>query len=132
MRIVGLLLSKSQSLNPSQRYKSILLAFIKQDYYSFAAQKMKNMWRPLAFLFLALFILGQCDSVVGDCDGNPEGRLELLSRESFPEGFFFGTATSAYQVEGMASKAGRGPSIIAGNSTGEVAVDEYHRYKVKK
>jgi beta-glucosidase len=34
-----------------------------------------------------------------------------LSREKFPKGFVFGTATSAYQVEGMAHKAGRGPSI---------------------
>lgn len=34
-----------------------------------------------------------------------------LSRKSFPKGFVFGTATSAYQVEGMAHKDGRGPSI---------------------
>lgn len=34
-----------------------------------------------------------------------------LSREAFPEGFVFGTAASAYQVEGMALKGGRGPSI---------------------
>ncbi|PKI68419.1 hypothetical protein CRG98_011216 [Punica granatum] len=62
-----------------------------------------------------------------------------LSRESFPKGFIFGTATSAYQVEGMADKDGRGPSIwdvfvkipgkIAGNATGDVAVDQYHKYK---
>ncbi|KAF6148743.1 hypothetical protein GIB67_019351 [Kingdonia uniflora] len=62
-----------------------------------------------------------------------------LTRASFPKGFLFGTATSAYQVEGMASKDGRGPSIwdvyvkipgnIAGNATGEVSVDQYHRYK---
>ncbi|KAF3325908.1 Beta-glucosidase 1 [Carex littledalei] len=34
-----------------------------------------------------------------------------LSRDSFPKGFTFGTAASAYQVEGMANKDGRGPSI---------------------
>ncbi|KAK8293003.1 hypothetical protein V6Z12_D06G160500 [Gossypium hirsutum] len=63
-----------------------------------------------------------------------------LSRESFPEGFLFGTAALAYQVEGMASKYGRGPSIwdafvktpghIANNDTGEVSIDQYHRYKM--
>ncbi|OVA18774.1 Glycoside hydrolase [Macleaya cordata] len=62
-----------------------------------------------------------------------------LSRESFPKGFVFGTATSAYQVEGMARQDGRGPSIwdtfvkipgnIANNATGDVSVDQYHRYK---
>ena len=35
-----------------------------------------------------------------------------LSRRSFPKGFVFGMAASAYQVEGMAHKDGRGPSII--------------------
>ncbi|KAK8611572.1 hypothetical protein V6N13_131619 [Hibiscus sabdariffa] len=62
-----------------------------------------------------------------------------LSRDSFPKGFVFGTATSAYQVEGMTDKAGRGPCIwdtyiqtpghIANNDTADVAVDQYHRYK---
>ncbi|GLJ09637.1 hypothetical protein SUGI_0113180 [Cryptomeria japonica] len=62
-----------------------------------------------------------------------------LSRASFPKDFIFGTATSAYQVEGAASTEGRGPSIwdafvkipgtIAKNATAEVTVDQYHRYK---
>ncbi|KAK4567573.1 hypothetical protein RGQ29_003369 [Quercus rubra] len=62
-----------------------------------------------------------------------------LSRDKFPKGFVFGTATSAYQVEGMAHKDGRGPSIwdefvkipgvVANNATGEVSVDQYHHYK---
>ncbi|KAA3458426.1 beta-glucosidase 44-like [Gossypium australe] len=62
-----------------------------------------------------------------------------LSRESFPMGFVFGTSTSAYQVEGMANKGGRGPSIwdvyvkqpghIANNDTADVADDQYHHYK---
>lgn len=34
-----------------------------------------------------------------------------LNRAAFPDGFTFGTAASAYQVEGMALKDGRGPSI---------------------
>ncbi|KAM0825270.1 hypothetical protein ACQ4PT_069669 [Festuca glaucescens] len=39
------------------------------------------------------------------------GWLGGLSRASFPKGFVFGTATSAYQVEGMAAGGGRGPSV---------------------
>ena len=34
-----------------------------------------------------------------------------ITRGDFPEGFVFGTAASAYQVEGMAKHGGRGPSI---------------------
>ncbi|XP_058078321.1 beta-glucosidase 43-like [Magnolia sinica] len=63
-----------------------------------------------------------------------------LTRKSFPPGFVFGTATSAYQVEGAAGpEYGRGPSIwdvfvrypgiVANNANGDVAVDEYHHYK---
>lgn len=56
----------------------------------------------------------------------------------FPPNFIFGTATSAYQIEGAASEGGRGPSIwddfshtpgkVARNDTGDVACDHYHRY----
>ena len=61
------------------------------------------------------------------------------SAASFPEGFCWGTATSAYQVEGATQEDGRGPSIwdtfarepgrIRDGSTGDVSVDHYHRYK---
>jgi beta-glucosidase len=56
----------------------------------------------------------------------------------FPAGFRWGVSTSAYQVEGAAGAAGRGPSIwdtfahqpdrITDGSTGDVACDHYHRY----
>ncbi|GGI97742.1 beta-glucosidase [Alicyclobacillus cellulosilyticus] len=56
----------------------------------------------------------------------------------FPEGFLWGTATAAYQVEGAAQEDGRGPSIwdtfaktpgkVLNGDTGDVACDHYHRY----
>ncbi|XP_073220225.1 beta-glucosidase 12-like isoform X2 [Cicer arietinum] len=63
-----------------------------------------------------------------------------LNRSSFPQGFIFGTASSAYQYEGGANVGGRGPSIwdtfthnypdkIKDGSNGDIAIDEYHRYK---
>jgi beta-glucosidase len=65
-------------------------------------------------------------------DGSP-------SALRFPKGFLWGTATSAYQVEGAARDDGRGPSIwdtfaqtpgrIRDGSTGDVSVDHYHRYQ---
>ena len=55
----------------------------------------------------------------------------------FPSRFLFGTATSAFQVEGAVDVDGRGPSIwdtyshtpgrTVGGQTGDVAVDHYHR-----
>ncbi len=57
----------------------------------------------------------------------------------FPEGFKWGCATAAYQIEGAAETDGRGPSIwdtfshtrgkVHNNDTGDVADDNYHRYK---
>jgi 6-phospho-beta-glucosidase len=56
----------------------------------------------------------------------------------FPDGFLWGAASAAYQVEGAFDAEGKGPSIwdtfskIPGNtfagSNGDVAADHYHRY----
>lgn len=62
-----------------------------------------------------------------------------IRRGDFPEGFVFGTATSAYQVEGAAHEGGRGLSIwdtfshtpgrILDGTNGDRAVDQYHRFQ---
>jgi beta-glucosidase len=55
----------------------------------------------------------------------------------FPDGFRWGTATAAYQIEGAATEDGRAPSIwdtfshtpgkVRDGDTGDVACDHYHR-----
>ncbi|KAL0800644.1 hypothetical protein Bca101_055819 [Brassica carinata] len=62
---------------------------------------------------------------------------EGYSRSDFPPGFVFGSGTSAYQVEGAAEEDGRTRSIWdvfahsghSGGATGDVACDQYHKYK---
>ncbi|XP_075488112.1 beta-glucosidase 18-like [Primulina tabacum] len=61
-----------------------------------------------------------------------------IKRSDFPDGFLFGTATSAYQIEGAYLEDGSGPSnwdhfaAVGGNlSTGDngyIPDDYYHRY----
>jgi len=62
----------------------------------------------------------------------------MLTRQDFPEGFLFGAATAAYQIEGHAH-GGAGPTHwdtfaatpgnVKGAENGDVACDHYHRYE---
>jgi beta-glucosidase len=62
-----------------------------------------------------------------------------MTRRPFPEGFVWGAAAAAYQIEGGVAEGGRGPSIwdtfahtpgkIANGENGDVAIDHYHRWE---
>src|SRR6266478_5937744 len=68
-------------------------------------------------------------------DDLPDDRSGALT--TFPDGFLWGVATSAYQIEGAVQADGRGTSIwdtfvhqqgtILHGDTGDIAADHYHR-----
>jgi beta-glucosidase len=69
-----------------------------------------------------------------DSSLRPAGETRL----GFPDGFVWGTATAAFQIEGAVAADGRGTSIwdtfthepgrIADGTDADVACDHYHRY----
>ncbi len=70
----------------------------------------------------------------------PPGQIAGKSGDGrFPDGFLWGMATAAYQVEGAWNEDGKGESIwdrfshavgkVKGGATGDVACDHYHRYR---
>ncbi|MFJ6908467.1 GH1 family beta-glucosidase [Streptomyces griseoluteus] len=64
---------------------------------------------------------------------------EPIDLAAFPDNFRWGTATSAYQIEGAVAEDGRAPSIwdtfshtpgkIDGDDNGDIACDHYHRWR---
>lgn len=71
------------------------------------------------------------------CDSSTTPSSEAQDID-FPKEFVWGTATAAYQVEGAYNEDGKGVSVwdtytnqykIAGGQTGNVAIDQYHRYQ---
>ncbi len=62
-----------------------------------------------------------------------------MTLHTFPPGFLWGAATSAYQIEGAWNEDGKGESIwdrfchtpgrVVGGQTGDVACDHYHRFE---
>lgn len=83
----------------------------------------------------ALGVGGIVPSASGAEDSRSQGHV---SRNSFPKGFWWGTATAAYQIEGAAGEDGRAPSIwdtfslqpgkTENGDTGDVSCDFYHRF----
>jgi beta-glucosidase len=76
---------------------------------------------------------------VGDKATSDQTRSRSGNARTFPKGFYWGTATASYQIEGARNEDGKGPSIwdtyahtpgkIKNGDTGDIANDHYHRYK---
>src|ERR1700710_1270697 len=70
-------------------------------------------------------------------DKKNKPAIDRHAPAGFPKDFLWGTATSAYQIEGAVNEDGRGPSIwdtfahtpgkVVNGDTGDVAADHYHR-----
>ncbi|XP_057452836.1 beta-glucosidase 12-like [Lotus japonicus] len=95
-----------------------------------------------AFLLLVLFfnLTSTLSSVTFATSAASTLDDASMRRSNFPKGFIFGTASASYQYEGAAKEGGREPSIwdtfshkypekITDRSTGDVSIDQYHRYK---
>ena len=64
--------------------------------------------------------------------------MEQMKVERFPEDFLWGSASAAYQIEGGYREGGKGmsnwdafvriPGKTYKGTTGDLAVDHYHRY----
>ncbi|GKV13455.1 hypothetical protein SLEP1_g24457 [Rubroshorea leprosula] len=82
-----------------------------------------------------VLFVGALTSVLASIEGST-----ALNRSSFPDGFIFGAASSAYQYEGATNVDGRKPSIwdtfvkeypdkISDHSSGDAAEEFYYMFK---
>jgi beta-glucosidase len=96
--------------------------------------------RNIATLAAAGTLAGLSETTgVAQTSQGVDTRTAQPATPGFPNGFYWGTGTSSYQIEGAWNEDGKGPSIwdtyahtpgnIKNGDTGDVANDYYHRYK---
>ncbi|XP_070577056.1 lactase/phlorizin hydrolase-like [Ptychodera flava] len=97
---------------------------------------MASLGRAVVILLFSLSVVAcQSDDQFSYPVFNDPDR-DALFLKSFPKDFIWGSATSAYQIEGGWDADGKGPSIwdtfthnYMGDSTGDVACDSYNKYQ---
>ncbi|KAH7857967.1 hypothetical protein Vadar_018413 [Vaccinium darrowii] len=119
---------KQKSEANEQQYKEATIVYALVGVKVFYRKKLAMLSRKLGIaLAIALVVLCARTCLAAE-----------INRASFPEGFVFGTASSAYQYEGAVKEDGRGPTIwdefshtfgkIADFSNADVTVDQYHMF----
>ncbi|CAF4912232.1 unnamed protein product [Pieris macdunnoughi] len=89
-------------------------------------------------MFYKLFIFVVCIFTTSGSSVQYDKQTQNL--RTFPSDFFFGTATSAYQIEGAWNEGGKGwsmwdhlvrtdPDHVSDGTNGDVAANSYHFYK---
>src|SRR5499426_3765985 len=98
-----------------------------------------GLTRRDSIMFAGTAAVGLPMVTIGSPASAQSTSAEPGAARTFPAGFYWGAATSAYQIEGAWNEDGKGKSIwdtyahtpgkIKNGDTGDVANDHYHRYR---